>query len=419
MRIIALISCSIILARCSRISSGSSPLPVELTNRTSLRSAGNGYKTLYRFKSGSDGAGPVAGLLPANGKLYGTTAAGGNSACYPEHGCGIVFEVGTTGKERVLYRFKGSPDGQGPASSLVAIGDMFYGTTAQGGGGCSPSGGCGTVFSVSTSGKEKVIYRFKGRTDGSDPQGLEVANGTLYGVTSGGGDNSDCSGGCGTVFELSTSGEERILYRFKGGADGAYPAGSLVAVSGKFYGATTEGGTAYCVSYTPCGTVFAVSTSGKETVLYRFKRLKDGSHPGAGLISVGGALYGTTYTGGAGCASGGCGTVFKLSTSGKERVLHSFTNSPDGSLPNGPFFNLSSTLYGTTNSGGKNGVGTVFSVSTSGKELVLYSFVGGTDGEYPDDGLVAQNGALYGTTGFGGTGCGPSGGCGTVFEISP
>ncbi len=67
--------------------------------------------------------------------------------------------------------------------------------------GCSSSGGlgCGTVFAVSLTGKERVLYRFKGRPDGSVPYaGLLGVNGTLYGTTSQGGTNNG-----GTIFRIS------------------------------------------------------------------------------------------------------------------------------------------------------------------------------------------------------------------------
>jgi uncharacterized repeat protein (TIGR03803 family) len=102
----------------------------------------------------------------------------------------------------------------------------FHGTT-QGGG-----SGLGTVFELTPAGAtrwtEKVLYAFKGGTDGAYPKaGLIMdAVGTLYGTTFGGG-NSACDGnGCGTVFKLSppTTGGSRwtemVLHRFGTGGDG-------------------------------------------------------------------------------------------------------------------------------------------------------------------------------------------------------
>ena len=55
--------------------------------------------------------------------------------------------------------------------------------------------------------------------------------------------------------------------------------------------------------------MFKVSTSGAENVLYRFKGGKDGANPQADLTNVNGTLYGTTVAGGA----SGKGTVFRIS----------------------------------------------------------------------------------------------------------
>jgi uncharacterized repeat protein (TIGR03803 family) len=113
----------------------------------------------------------------------------------------------------------------------------------------------------------------------------------------------------------------------------------------------------------------------------------------------------------------GDGTVFKLSTTGTETILHSFTGgSSDGSGPlAGLIIDSAGNLYGTTTSGGTNGDGTVFTVSPTGTETVLYSFAGGpTDGANPVGNLVMDGaGNLYGTTAYGG-----ANGGGTVFTIN-
>src|SRR5690606_5502871 len=52
---------------------------------------------------------------------------------------------------------------------------------------------------------------------------------------------------------------------------------------------------------------------------------------------------------------------------------------------------------------------------------VVYSFGGAGDGEYPSEALIEHNGVFYGTTFNGGAGSsGPgTGGCGTVFGLTP
>ncbi len=85
-----------------------------------------------------------------NGTLYGTTARHG------AHGVGTVFAITPSGKETVRYSFgTNSGDGTSPFAGLVDVNRTLYGTTASGGTKCcSGSSGCGTVFAVTTSGKE-------------------------------------------------------------------------------------------------------------------------------------------------------------------------------------------------------------------------------------------------------------------------
>jgi uncharacterized repeat protein (TIGR03803 family) len=217
-------------------------------------------------------------------------------------------------------------------------------------------------------------------------------------------------------------------YNFKGGkTDGQNPNGGLVNVDGTLYG-TTNGGGAHCTGGVACGTVFSVTTSGKETVLHSFKGADtDGQNPDAGVIYVNGKLYGAT-TGGGHCRfdpSKGCGTVFATTLPGAETVLHDFGNGADGAVPQSALLDMKGELYGTTPyGGGSSGWGTLFEISTSGKERVLHRFnpLGGA-GYYPVASLINVNSTLYGTATAGGLGyCGSDGtdpGCGIVFALTP
>jgi uncharacterized repeat protein (TIGR03803 family) len=104
---------------------------------------------------------------------------------------------------------------------------------------------------------------------------------------------------------------ESVLYSFKGGTGGSYPYAGLINVHGVLYGTTFGGGANVCSNQSEgCGTIFEVSTAGVENVLYNFKGGTDGAElEAADLIAVNGALYGTTYSGGA----KGFGTVFRVS----------------------------------------------------------------------------------------------------------
>ena len=370
------------------------------------------YESLYSFKGSPDGAEPLAGLTALRGALYGTTAGGGgydnpgtvfritkagkerelfsfgsgseagnnpSSELLTHNGklfgvaaggrvndLGVVYRVTTSGQESALYSFKHERGGYTPVGNLTAVNGKLYGLTVTGGSGHCSNGrhplGCGTVFEVSTSGKKRVVYSFQGGDDGQFPGGnLVYINGTLYGTTPYGGDGEECSGrGCGTVFSVTTSGMESVLYRFKGPPyDAEYPDG-LVALNNVLYG-TGGGGTSVL------GTVFSVSLSGNETILHNFTGGSDGENPSAGLEVVNGLLYGTTQGVGndrGSCSGGRCGTVFKISASGTEQVLHRFRGYPgDGNDPNGYLTILDGKLYGTTYGDGSQGEGTVFRIS--------------------------------------------------------
>jgi uncharacterized repeat protein (TIGR03803 family) len=87
-------------------------------------------------------------------------------------------------------------------------------------------------------------------------------------------------------------------------------------------------------------------------------------------------------------------------------------------------------LYGTTEFGGdlscnllggQLGCGTVFKLDTTGRETVLYRFTGKKDGGFPTAGLVMDAvGKLYGTAPDAGDfSCQQFVGCGVVFEVTP
>jgi uncharacterized repeat protein (TIGR03803 family) len=312
---------------------------------------------LYRFKGGKDGSNPAAGLINVNGTLYGTTSAGGTG------NNGTVFAITTSGKERILHRFGSSGDGAEPYAGLLDVNGTIYGTTRSGG-----VNGVGTVFAVTTAGKETVLHSFGDSGDGVNPfAALINVKGTLYGTTSGGGAYSCGSHvGCGTVFSITTGGTEKVLYSFSapGMGDGYYPTAALIDVKGTLYGTTVYGGVEGCGSNN-CGTVFSITTGGAEKVLHSFGEGWDGGEPHAGLIDVRGTLYGTTFQGGTsgGCGGYGCGTVFSITSGGREKVLQSFgEGSADGVSPYAALVDASGTLYGTASGGGASNDGTVFRI---------------------------------------------------------
>jgi uncharacterized repeat protein (TIGR03803 family) len=322
----------------------------------------------------------------------------------------------------VLHAFSAQLDGSGPYGGLIAdAAGNLYGTTASGGSsGCGGIAyGCGTVFKVARDGSESVLYAFNGGKDGAYPLAglIADAKGNLYGTTEYGGGGTKCIvqfGGCGTVFKISPRGKETVLYTFSGGADGAYPqAGLVFGKKGALAGTTAYGGStnSNCSgNETPgCGVVFTLSASGKEKTLYTFQGGNDGEVPVAGLIAdSAGNLIGTTQAGdGAGaCDPVGCGIVFRVAPDGTETTLYAFQGTTDGAHPSaGVIADKKGDLYGTTLVGGAQDSGTVFKLGAGGRLSVLDAFAGGTQGAESVAGLLAgAHGALYGTTQFGSAG---------------
>ena len=366
---------------------------------------------VYSFTGGLDGKHPYAGVVrDAHGNLYGTTIQGGAYAY------GVVFKLDGSGKETVLFNFPANGGEAALPTGLTKdrLGNL-YGTTYAGG-----AYGKGSVFKLDAGGNLTVLYSFTGGTDGGEPQAavLPDKQGNLYGTAEQGGNVGSCyQAGCGTVFKLDATGHETVLYSFTGtGGDGFWPCADLLVRDGhgNLYGTTLQGG-AYGGTY-GYGTVFKVDATGKETVLHSFTETGgDGANPYAGLVrDAHGNLYGTTTWGGL----FGYGMVFKLDPKGNETVLHSFEGSGgDGADPYaGLLLDPHGNLYGTTGAGGAFASGTVFKLDPSGNETVLYSFKGsGGDGSYPAAGLVMdKKGNLYGTTVDGG-----AYDQGTVFKLTP
>jgi uncharacterized repeat protein (TIGR03803 family) len=141
----------------------------------------------------------------------------------------------------VLHNFAGYPtDGTLPVGVLVQANDgNLYGVTYQGG-----ANNQGTVFKITTSGTYTLLYSFHdvGGSDAINPWvGLAVGtDGNLYGTAQGGTHNA------GTLFKVSTTGTESVLYNFcsvSGCADGFFPQTPIRQhTNGKFYGSVESGG---------------------------------------------------------------------------------------------------------------------------------------------------------------------------------
>jgi uncharacterized repeat protein (TIGR03803 family) len=280
----------------------------------------------------------------------------------------------------------------------------------------------GTIFDLTLDGTEDTLYRFDNQ---AEPEaGVVFDNeGNLFTTTWSGGVGR-CPWhedyiGCGTVLELTAAGEQKVIHSFGGyPSDGQFPAtGLILDQEGNLYGTTYQGGDGCPSPFHGCGTVFEITANGDEKILHSFGvQPGDGKNPYAALVlDQEGNLYGTTSVGG---AYGG-GTVFKLIPTGEEKILYSFGKKHgDGSDPlfGSLVFDKKGNLYGTTGKGGIYGNGAVFELTSKGREKILYSF-----GAQPNDGIIPQSGVIFDTTGnlYGTTPYGGLYGCGTVFKITP
>lgn len=371
------------------VSNGAGTMGPAAVTSVSIACVSN-FTLLYSFAGGSDAADPYHTLIQdSDGNFYGTTLTGGVK------NAGTVFKITPSGTETVFYSFTSTPY----AGLTEGSDNNIYGTTAGGG-----TSGRGTAFRITPSGTETVLFSFLAGS--SDPYTglIQGSDGNFYGTTGAGGTNDD-----GTVFQITPSGTETVLHTFaKTGTDGQTPyAGLIQGSDGDFYGTTYFGGS------NGFGTVFKVTPAGTETVLYSFGAGSDGQHPYAGVIQGSdGNFYGTTYQGG----TSGLGTVYKITPSGTETVLHSFAGgNSDGASPEaGVNQGSDGNLYGNTFQGGAARLGTIFKLTPSGAETILHVFAGSSDGANPSANLVqGTDGNLYGSTGAGG-----ASGYGTFFKVA-
>jgi len=195
----------------------------------------------------------------------------------------------------------------------------------------------------------------------------------------------------GTVFKITPGGKLTTLYSFcsqgEPCTDGAYPyAGLIQATNGDLNGTTYYGGSDNCDygGYVGCGTVFRITPSGKQMkTIYTFCEqggCLDGSNPYAGLVQdTNGDLYGTTSYGGAGCGFMygyyGCGTVFSLSIGQGTFVQPQTTSGAVGA----PVTILGNDLTGAS-SVTFNGTAAVFTVNSTGTAISTTVPAGATTG---------------------------------------
>jgi uncharacterized repeat protein (TIGR03803 family) len=233
-----------------------------------------------------DGAEPYAPLVQgSDGNLYGATTVEG------ANGFGTLFKINPNGALTTLYSFTNGSDGAGPITGLIQATDgNYYGVTSGG------AAGKGNVFRMNPNGTFVNLYTFSGGQDGSQPNALvQGADGNFYGTATH--NTIGPFQFYGTIFRMTPSGQLGTLYTLNT-SDGHYPSAGLVQASdGNFYGTTHDGGA--FGNGLGNGTIFRIAPNGTFSTLASFDGFNAGLHPAAALVQgPDGALYGTTTTGG-------------------------------------------------------------------------------------------------------------------------
>jgi uncharacterized repeat protein (TIGR03803 family) len=349
------------------------------------------FQILYTFlsrrarQSGWGAGQPVA----VNGRFFGTTSWGGAS------NNGTVYTIDTSGKhERVIYSFRGSPDGGLAGAPLLPLDGVLYGTTFRGG-----LYDIGTVFSLTPSGEERVLHSFQG-SDGANPDSqLTLLGGKLYGTTEYGGNRSSA----GVVFEITTDGGERTLHIF-GTRDqdhATFPC-CLLAFKGKLYGVTSSGGNGN-------GVIFELAPSGQYRNVHVFTA-KDGGGPTTGLVELNGALYGMTHGGYDKHDVFQRAAFYALQPPDHFHIIARMGNRTGGA-PGGELTAVNGKFFGVSSGGGGYRGGDAMEIDASGRVRVIYAFhdSGGSDPGW----LLDYKGVLFGEMRWGS----PKNG-GTIYRLT-
>ncbi len=354
-----------------------------------IQQANAQYTKLLDFAGAANGSRPYGSLITDGTFLYGMTSQGGTNSG------GTLFKIKPDGTNYAdLLDFAGA-NGQYPYGSLISDGTFLHGMIYQGG-----TNVYGSVFKIKPDGTGYLkLLDFAGFTNGSNPHGDLYSDGTfLYGMTQGGGTNSD-----GTIFKIKPDGSGYVKLLDFAGANGQYPKGSLITDGTFLYGMTINGGA------NSDGTIFKIMPDGTGyTKLLDFAGATNGSYPYGSLISDGTFLYGMTYNGG----TNGDGTIFKIMPDGTSYTKLLDFAGANGQYPYGSLISDGTFLYGMTYKGGTNGYGTIFKIMPDGSGYADLLDFAGANGQYPKGSLISDGTFLYGMTYDGGTN-----GWGVVFKL--
>ncbi len=314
----------------------------------STDSSGQNFQVQYNFPVTTFGANPAnLEMIPYNGKLYGTTSAGG------ANNYGTLFEYDPA-TDIYTKKFDFGPSvgstGGGPRGSLLLYNNKFYGLATDYG---VNGAGCIFEWDPATNVYTKR-YDFIG-AQGANPQNsLRLMNGKMYGTTSGGGAN-----GIGVVFEWDPATNIYTkLTDFNGigaGTTGWSSYSNVTAYNNKIYCGTVRGG------QNDYGTILMIDPSlpvgSNTTIVKNLDGSSGGNFSNNEMIVYNNKLYGCLTIGGVHSQ----GTLFELDPAGNIFTkLVDFNYSNTGGSPQGKLVLNGTKFLGLCGNGGVNGTGTVY-----------------------------------------------------------
>lgn len=362
-------------------------------------------------------------------------------------GNGIFIEYDIeTNKYVELYCISDDIQGYDPTGKVLYIDDNYlFGMTRFGG-----VNNLGVLYKLNLNNMQySKLIDFDGE-NGANPIGslLLSSNGSIYGMTSGGGDDNS-----GVIFKYNIESNQYNKVHDFGGADNGYPYGALVEnIDGLLYGLS--------------GSLFSLDpTNNNFELISSFGGYLGGDPMGSLMLADDGMYYGITTLGG----EFGNGTIFQFDPNLSEiNVVHHCGNDESMAFcPNTPVQAVNGKLYGLTYGGGDEYNGRIFEydiandtysdkyslndisgynpltsfVKASNEKLYALTMEGGIDnhgtiieydpntdelvkkidlgfgeyGNYPRGNLLqAANGKIYGTTTNGGVFD-----RGVLYEIDP
>ena len=165
----------------------------------------------------ANGRFPYGSLVKTtNGRLYGTTRAGGTDTT------GVIFVFNPVDSSySKLFDFGGGSQEYPSASLVLASDGKFYGMTSQGG-----LDNFGNVYSFDTVGNIYRDVQDFDSTNGASPNFntlMQASNNNLYGMTVYGGANND-----GVIFSFNPADSTYTKLIDFNGTNGKYPNGTLL-----------------------------------------------------------------------------------------------------------------------------------------------------------------------------------------------